>query len=86
MVMEPNTQLRKKLIVIENFNWDYKLAEDSTWILPGVDKLIQKLNDNLLIDDVGLLEKNVTWEEYNFYDNDALTLLSMKKRRKKYGI
>ena len=60
--------------------------------MPGsADKLIQKLNDNLLIDDGRSFgEKNITWEEYNFYDMPsvgALTLLSKwRKRYKKYGI
>ena len=46
-----------------------ELAEDSSWIVPEAKKLIQKLNDNLLIDDGRSYgDKNVTWEEYNFYD------------------
>ena len=76
------TQLRKK---IDNYRkiliGILELAEDSTWIVQGsADKLIQKLNDNLLIDEgKSFGEKNITWEEYNFYDMPsvgALTLLS----------
>tara|TARA_B100000674_G_scaffold35881_1_gene25012 strand:- start:11871 stop:13610 length:1740 start_codon:yes stop_codon:yes gene_type:complete len=76
------TQLRKKIDSFRKFLiGTLELAEDSTWISPGsADKLIQKLNDNLLIDDgKSFGEKNVTWEEYNFYDMPsvgALTLLS----------
>jgi len=76
------TQLRKKIDSFRKFLiGTLELAEDSTWIIEGsADKLIQKLNDNLLIDDGRSFgEKNVTWEEYNFYDMPsvgALTLLS----------
>ena len=76
------TQLRKKIDSYRKFLiGTLELAEDSSWIMPGsADKLIQKLNDNLLIDDGRSFgEKNITWEEYNFYDMPsvgALTLLS----------
>ena len=76
------TQLRKKIDSYREFLIGIlELAEDSSWIVPGSpNKLIQKLNDNLLIDDGRSYgEKNVTWEEYNFYDMPsvgALTLLS----------
>ena len=65
---------------MKKFNWNIKIGEDSTWIVQGsADKLIQKLNDNLLIEEGRSFGEKSYMEEYNFYDMPsvgALTLLS----------